>query len=90
MRTCGARKSRPNTPPGNPEHSDQNWLRGKAMALMGGINRHRRASAAHANPKPIMNRPVLLVVQKHPPKEHIIYIETEFGAPTPPVICDRI
>ena len=67
-------KSRPTTPPGNPGHSDQNGLRGKAMALMGGINRHRRASAAHANAKPIMNLPLLLVVQKHPPKEHIIYI----------------
>ena len=54
------------------------------MALMGGINRHRRASEAHANAKPIMNRPLLLVVQKHPPKEHIIYIETEFGAPIHP------
>ena len=54
------------------------------MALMGGINRHRRASAAHANPKRPIYRPLLLVVQKHSPKEHITYIETEFGEPTPP------
>ena len=77
-------KSRPTYPPGNQGHRDQNGLRGKAMELMEIINRHRRASEAHANPICPIYRLLLLVVQKHSPKEHIIYIETEFGEPTGP------
>ena len=44
------------------------------MELMEIINRHRRASEAHANPICPIYRLLLSVVQKHPPKEHIIYI----------------
>ena len=51
---------------------------------MEGINRHRRASEAHDNPKCPIYRPLLLVVQNHSPKEHIIYIETEFSEPRHP------
>ena len=54
------------------------------MELMEIINRHRRASEAHANPIWPIYRLLLLVVQKHSPKGHIIYIETEFGEPTGP------
>ena len=52
------------------------------MELMEIINRHRRASEAHANPICPIYRLLLLVVQKHSPNTHIIYIETEFGEPT--------
>ena len=54
------------------------------MRLMEVINRHGRASEAHANPICPIYRTVVLVVQKHSPKGHIIYIETEFGEPTGP------
>ena len=46
------------------------------------INRHPRASEAHANPICPIYRLLLSVVQKHPPNTHIIYIETKLSEPT--------